>query len=82
MDITPDKEVETNTNLCVLQINGPDRPRLFTQFCIYLYDQNVNIRDVSQTVMRGFLGITFLLDINESLINRDRLELGLKKLAR
>ena len=83
MDDIPNKEVEeVGTNLCVLQINGPDRPRLFTRFCKYLFEQNVNIRDVSQTVMRGFLGITFLLDISESLINRDRLDLGLKKLAR
>ncbi len=89
MDIIPNKDNDSNStneakynNLCILQINGPDRPRLFTRFCKYLYDQNVNIRDVSQTVMRGFLGITFLLDIEESLINRDRLELGLKKLAR
>ena len=81
-DILNKEVVEVGTNLCVLQINGPDRPRLFTRFCKYLFEQNVNIRDVSQTVMRGFLGITFLLDISESLINRDRLDLGLKKLSR
>jgi phosphoserine phosphatase len=73
---------ELKSNLLVLQINGPDRKGLFTKFCKYLLDQNVNIRDVSQTVMRGFLAITFLLDINESIINKDRLDLGLKKLAR
>ena len=36
----------------ILQINGPDRPGLFTKFCTYLYDQNINIEDVSQNVLR------------------------------
>ena len=82
LDPNIDIEEKNNPNLCVLQINGPDRPRLFTKFCKFLYEQIVNIRDVSQTVMRCFLGITFLLDISNSLINRDRLDLGLKTLAR
>lgn len=66
----------------ILQINGPDRPGLFTKFCTYLYDQNINIEDVSQNVLRGFLAITFLLNITRASMNKDRLQLGLNQLAR
>jgi phosphoserine phosphatase len=69
-------------NYKILQINGPDRSGLFTQICQYLADQNVNITDISQNVLKGYLGITFLIDISNSTINYDRLRLGFGKLCR
>ena len=78
-----DGQMQTNNQRkLVLQINGPDRKGLFAQFCKFLFDQNINILDVTQSVMRGFLAITWLLDTKNSLINKDRLDLAVKKLAR
>lgn len=65
-----------------LQVNGPDRAGIFSDLCRYLSDHQVNILDVAQNVLRGYLSITFLLDIAEASLNRDRLELDLKRLCR
>lgn len=66
----------------ILQVNGPDRKGLFNKFCSLIYDQNINILDVSQSVLRGFLAITWLLDNTQAVVNKDRFELLTKKLAR
>ncbi len=71
-----------NSHLITLQINGPDSPGVFLAITRYLSEQSINIEDVSQNVIQGYLGITFILDIEKSLLNLDRLELGIKALAR
>lgn len=69
-------------NSLVIQINGKDRPGLFSTICRFLTSQNINIHEVSQSVLRGFLSITFLLDLTNSVSNLDLLKLKLNKLAR
>ncbi|MDH5401790.1 MAG: phosphoserine phosphatase SerB [Candidatus Heimdallarchaeota archaeon] len=75
-------EIDNKSNLMILQINGGDKPGLFTQICSYLFDLNINILDISQNVMRGYLSITFLLDVTQAVVNKDRLDLGIQKLCK
>ncbi len=76
------KEQEDGLSFRVVQINGPDKGGIFVEFCKYFADNNINILDISQNVLRGYLSITFLLDIKDSAINEDRIALGLKQIGR
>jgi phosphoserine phosphatase len=69
-------------NRVTLQVNGPDKAGVFAQLCQYLADTQINILDIAQNVLRGYLSITFLLDIEQASSNRDRLELDLNRLCR
>ena len=70
------------TPYVTLQINGPDKGGVFSKFCGYLAKHHINILDIAQNVLRGYLSITFLLDIHDGSLNRDRLELDLKRIGR
>jgi len=74
--------IEIVKNLIAIQINGPDEPGIFTQLCTFFAERKVNIEDVSQSVLQGYLSITFILEISQSTMNVDRLSLELKKLCR
>lgn len=65
-----------------MQVNGPDKKGFFHIVTDFLAKLHINIEDISQNVLQGFLSITFILDVRNAAINNDRLELELKKLGR
>ena len=69
-------------DLIAIQINGPDEPGIFTQLCNFFAERNINIEDVSQSVLQGYLSITFIVNITRATLNVDRMSLEIKKLCR
>ncbi|RMG33929.1 MAG: phosphoserine phosphatase SerB [Methanobacteriota archaeon] len=68
--------------LRIVQVNGADHPGIFVHFCQFFSDNSINILDVKQNVLRGYLSITFLVDLKESKLNEDRIALQLRKIGR
>ncbi len=68
--------------LRIVQINGADHPGIFVQFCQFFSEHSINILDVKQNVLRGYLSITFLIDLLKSKLNEDRIALELKRIGR
>ncbi len=72
----------STNKLRIVQVNGADHPGIFVQFCKFFSDNAINILDVKQNVLRGYLSITFLIDLELSKLNEDRIMLELRKIGR
>ena len=50
----------------IVTVIGPDRVGIIAEVCTLLASKNVNIVDISQTVMQEFFTMTMLTDISAS----------------
>ena len=50
----------------VITVLGQDRPGIIANVSTKLYELNINILDVSQTIMDGYFTMTMLVDTSES----------------
>ncbi len=50
----------------IITVVGKDRVGIIAGVCTYLADNNVNIRDISQTITDGFFNMMMIVDINAS----------------
>lgn len=46
----------------IVSVLGPDRIGIIAEICTILADKNINIIDISQTVMDRFFSMTMLVD--------------------
>lgn len=49
----------------IITVTGKDRPGIIAGVCILLAESNINILDISQTVMQDFFTMTMLIDLTE-----------------
>lgn len=50
----------------IITVIGKDRAGIIAQICTLLANSNINILDISQTVMEGFFTMTMLVDLSSS----------------
>ena len=50
----------------IVTVIGKDKSGIIAEVCTLLANSKVNILDISQTVMQGFLTITMLIDLTDS----------------
>jgi len=62
---------EENAPLMVI-VSGPDRPGVLAAFSRILLDHGVEVVEVQQASLQGFLGLYFLLDLTHALKGADR----------
>lgn len=53
-------------NKTIITVVGKDRVGIIAAICTYLAENNVNIRDLSQTITDGFFNMMMVVDINAS----------------
>lgn len=53
-------------NRTIITVVGKDRVGIIAAICTYLAENNVNIRDLSQTITDGFFNMMMIVDINAS----------------
>lgn len=47
----------------VITVVGKDRVGIIARICTYLADSNINILDISQTIVSGFFNMMMIVDI-------------------
>lgn len=50
----------------IITVLGKDTVGIIAKVCTYLAGNNVNILDISQTIIQGFFNMMMIVDINES----------------
>ena len=63
----------------IVTVIGPDRVGIIAEVCTLLASLNVNIVDISQTVMQEFFTMTMLTDISASSDTFDAIAAALDK---
>lgn len=51
----------------IITVVGKDRVGIIARVCTYLAENNVNILDISQTIVDGFFNMMMVTDANQSL---------------
>lgn len=49
----------------IITVTGKDRPGIIAGVCVLLAESDINILDISQTVMQDFFTMTMLIDLTE-----------------
>lgn len=65
----------------VITVVGKDRTGIIARVSNYLADQNVNILDISQTIMQELFTMIMLVDTQDSGIGTEALRAGLDKIG-
>ena len=50
----------------VITVVGKDTVGIIAKVCTYLAENNVNILDISQTIVQGFFNMMMIVDANQS----------------
>lgn len=49
----------------IITVLGKDKVGIIAKVCTYLADHNVNILDISQTIIQGYFNMMMIVDISE-----------------
>lgn len=50
----------------IITVVGKDTVGITAKVCTYLADSNINILDISQTIVQGYFNMMMIVDMNES----------------
>ena len=50
----------------VITVVGKDTVGIIAKVCTYLADKNINILDISQTIVQDYFNMVMIVDINKS----------------
>lgn len=50
----------------IITVVGKDGVGIIAKVCTYLADNNINIEDISQTIVGGFFNMMMITDMNQS----------------
>lgn len=65
----------------IITVVGQDTVGIIAKVCTYLADNNVNILDISQTIVQGFFNMMMVTDANYSKKTAEELGKELEKLG-
>lgn len=51
---------------CIITVLGTDKVGIIAKVCTYLSSVNVNILDISQTIVSGYFNMMMIVEMNES----------------
>ena len=56
--------METSANKTIITVVGKDTVGIIAKVCEYLAGANVNILDISQTIVQGFFNMMMIVDLS------------------
>ncbi|MBP1903687.1 ACT domain-containing protein [Paenibacillus turicensis] len=65
----------------IITVLGKDRVGIIAKVCTYLAEQQVNILDISQTIIQGYFNMMMIVDASASTKNFDLLVEDLQQLG-
>lgn len=66
----------------IITVVGEDTVGIIARVCSYLADSNINILDISQTIIDGYFNMMMIVDANRSVKSMEELVSDLKALGR
>ena len=51
---------------CTITVVGKDQVGIIAKVCTFLADHNVNILDISQTILQGYFNMMMIVDASEA----------------
>ena len=58
---------EKSMKKSIITVVGKDTVGIIARVCAYLADNNINILDISQTIVQGYFNMMMIVDMNDSL---------------
>lgn len=71
-----------NKSKSIITAVGKDQVGIIARVCVYLADNNVNILDISQTIVDGFFNMMMIADTEKSKVEFKVLSEGLEALGK
>lgn len=65
----------------IITVVGKDTVGIIAKVCTYLANNNVNILDISQTIVQGFFNMMMVVDATQSVKNRAEIAEDLRVLG-
>ena len=65
----------------IITVVGHDRVGIIAKVCTYLSDHNINILDISQTIIDGFFNMMMITDTAQATVNASELSADLKAIG-
>ncbi len=65
----------------IITVVGKDRVGIIAKVCTYLADNNINILDISQTIIQGFFNMMMVTDATQSEKGADEIARELEKIG-
>ena len=65
----------------IITVVGKDTVGIIAKTCTFLSEANVNILDISQTIVSGYFNMMMIVDVSESKVSFEELSGGLDKLG-
>ena len=56
---------------CIITVVGKDTVGIIANVCTYLADANINILDISQTILSGYFNMMMIVDVSGSVKSFD-----------
>ena len=51
---------------CIITVLGPDKVGIIAKICTYLSEVNVNILDISQTIIGGYFNMMMIVNMTDA----------------
>lgn len=67
---------------CIITVLGTDKVGIIAKVCTYLSDVNMNILDISQTIVDGYFNMMMIVDISESLKTMEKVSEELSEIGK
>lgn len=67
---------------CIITVLGTDKVGIIAKVCTYLSDVNMNILDISQTIVDGYFNMMMIIDISESLKTMEKVSEELSEIGK
>ncbi len=56
----------------IITVLGKDTVGIIAKVCTYLSENNINVLDISQTIVQGFFNMMMIVEMNESEVSFSR----------
>ena len=66
---------------CIITVVGKDSVGIIAKVCTYLADTNINILDISQTIVDGYFNMMAVVDVENSKNELDIVSVDLRDLG-
>ena len=63
----------------IITVMGKDKVGIIAKVCLFLSENGINILDISQTIVQGYLNMVMIVDLSGSKAPFDEIYAGLKK---
>lgn len=65
----------------IITVVGKDKVGIIAKVCIFLSESEINILDISQTIVNGYFNMMMIVDLSKSAKKYDEIYDGLEKLG-